>query len=240
MKLTDFKVLSFDCYGTLIDWENGMNNAYQPLLSKTEYAVSQDQILEIHAKHEAAQEATTPYMLYRDLLGVVFKRVADELGTVVSIEECTNFGQSIQTWPAFEDSKAALRYLKNYYRLAILSNVDRESFKASNALLEVEFDYIFTAQDIGFYKPDQRNFEYLVAQLAKDGIHKNQILHAAESLFHDHIPANQIGLASAWIYRRHNKTGFGATHPPMHMPHVDFTFTSMQEMANAHQIALCG
>jgi 2-haloacid dehalogenase len=96
----------------------------------------------------------------------------------------------------------------------ILSNVGRESFKGSSTRLQVEFDHIFTAQDIGSYKPNQRNFDYMIANLAAEGIRKEEILHTAESLFHDHLPANKAGLASAWIYRRHGQQGFGATQPP--------------------------
>jgi 2-haloacid dehalogenase len=117
----------------------------------------------------------------------------------------------------------------------ILSNVDRQSFQASNSRLQVEFDHIFTAQDIGSYKPNQRNFDYLIAQLAAEGIRKQEILHTAESLFHDHLPANKAGLASAWIHRRHAQQGFGATQPPAAMPHYDFRFTSRAEMARAHR-----
>jgi 2-haloacid dehalogenase len=120
----------------------------------------------------------------------------------------------------------------------ILSNVDCESFKGSSTRLEVEFDYIFTAQDIGSYKPNQRNFDYMIAKLAAEGIRKQEILHTAESLFHDHLPANKAGLASAWIYRRHGQQGFGATLPPRTMPSYDFQFTSMAEMTRVHREVL--
>lgn len=235
MNLTNFKVLSFDCYGTLIDWETGMFNAYQPLLAKANKSFDQDKILEIHARYEAEQEAKTPTMLYAKLLSVVHAQVADELGVKTTEEENLTFGSSIPAWPAFIDSSSSLQYLKKHYKLVILSNVDRESFKASNKLLQVEFDHIFTAQDIGSYKPNLANFNYMLEQLAKEGIKKHEILHTAESLFHDHLPANQVGLASAWIYRRYNKQGFGATHPPATIPHYDFKFTSMADMARAHQ-----
>jgi 2-haloalkanoic acid dehalogenase type II len=244
MQLTDFKVLTFDCYGTLIDWESGMTAAYQPLLAKAgkslTRALTRDEILEAHAVHEADQEARTPAMIYSELLAVVHGRVAKEWGVETSAEENLGFGKSIPDWPAFIDSAAALQYLKKYYKLAILSNVDRASFEASNARLQVEFDYIFTAQDIGSYKPSPRNFDYMIEKLGAAGFKKHDILHIAESLFHDHLPANRAGLASAWIYRRHAQKGFGATHPPEPMPRYDFQFTSMAEMAKAHQEALRG
>lgn len=235
MKLTDFKVLSFDCYGTLIDWETGIFNAYQPLIAKLAKSLSRNEILETHARNEAYQESKTPTMIYSEILAVVHARVAREWGLETTAEENLKFGSSVANWPAFIDSASALQYLKKYYKLVILSNVDKESFKASNNLLQVEFDYIFTAEDIGSYKPDLNNFDYMLKQLAKQGIQKHEILHTAESLFHDHLPANKLGLASAWIYRRHEQQGFGATHPPATMPHYDFKFTSIVDMARAHQ-----
>ena len=240
MQLTDFKVLSFDCYGTLIDWETGITLAVQSLLARTGKALGRDQVLETFARHEAAQESETPSMIYSELLGVVHTRMAKEWGVGPNGEENEAFGNSIRNWPAFADSPGALQYLKQHYKLVILSNVDRESFKASNVRLKVEFDYIFTAQDIGSYKPNPRNFEYLIQKLGQAGFQKHEILHTAESLFHDHLPANQAGLASVWIYRRHAQQGFGATHPPETMPKYDFRFESMAEMAEAHRAALRG
>ncbi|HVC29434.1 MAG TPA: haloacid dehalogenase, partial [Gammaproteobacteria bacterium] len=116
--------------------------------------------------------------------------------------------------------------------------VDRDSFSHSNAMLNVEFDYIFTAQDIGSYKPDLRNFQFMLDKLAAVGIEKTQILHTAESLYHDHIPAKKLGLATNWIYRRHAQQGFGATRPPTEEVTSDFCFNSMAEFAHAHCAAL--
>jgi 2-haloacid dehalogenase len=190
-------------------------------------SLTRDQILETHARYEAHQEAKTPTMPYFELLGVVHSMVAREWGVETTADEDIKFGSSVPDWPAFADSADALRYLKAHYKLVILSNVDRESFKGSHARLQVEFDHIFTAQDIGSYKPDQRNFDYMIAKLAAEGIRKKEILHTAESLFHDHLPANKAGLASAWIYRRHGQQGFGATQPSGAMPRYDFQFTSI-------------
>lgn len=235
MQLADFKVLSFDCYGTLIDWETGITEALRPLLARTGRTPSRDQVLETFARFEAAREAETPSMIYSELLGVVHARMAKEWGTEPIAEESKTFGHSVPDWPAFPDSAEALQYLKQHYKLVILSNVDRESFKASNARLKVDFDYIFTAQDIGSYKPDLRNFKYMIQRLGEAGYRRHEILHTAESLFHDHVPANTVGLASAWIHRRHAQTGFGATHPPERAPKYDFRFTSMKELAEAHR-----
>jgi 2-haloacid dehalogenase len=238
MQLTDFKVLTFDCYGTLIDWETGINEAVQLFLARFGKALDRDQVLETFARHEAAQESATPSMIYSKVLSFVHTRMAKEWALEPRPEESEAFGRSIRNWPPFTDSPGALQYLKQHYKLAILSNVDRESFKTSNARLSVEFDYIFTAQDIGSYKPNPRNFEYMIQRLGEAGFQKHEILHTAESLFHDHVPANQAGLASAWIHRRHAQKGFGATHPPDAMPRYDFRFGSMAEMAEAHRAAL--
>jgi len=153
MHLTDFKVLTFDCYGTLIDWESGMVAALAPLTSKLSSRLTRDQILEAHARHESGQQKQTPYKRYSELLAIVYKRLAEEWGIGVYWDECVTYGRSIKDWPAFPDTAEALRYLKQHFKLVILSNVDNESFSASNKKLGVEFDAIYTAEDIGSYKP---------------------------------------------------------------------------------------
>ena len=238
MKLTDFKALTFDCYGTLIDWETGIINALNPLVSRLAIKPGRDEILQAHANHESAQQALTPDMKYSDLLAIIFRRLGDQWNIDVSDEQCTIYGNSVKDWPAFIDSVKSLEYLQDYYKLIILSNVDTESFKASNARLQIEFDAIFTAQDIGSYKPSDNNFSHMLRELDILGIEKSDILHTAESMFHDHEPANRHGLASCWIYRRHNKQGFGATMIPDQMPHYDFRFNSMAEFVSAHRTAL--
>lgn len=235
MRLSDFKVLTFDCYGTLIDWESGMIAALKPLTDRARPELSRNAVLEAHARHESAQQRFTPTKLYRDLLPVVYKRLAEEWGVAVSWDECLAYGRSVGDWPAFPDTPEALRYLKQHFRLAILSNVDNQSFAASNIRLGVTFDAIYTAGDIGSYKPDLRNFDYMLTNLSGMGFSKGDILHTAESMFHDHGPANAVGLASAWIWRRHADTGFGATMDPGEMPRYDFRFTSMADLAAAHR-----
>lgn len=235
MKLSQFKVLTFDCYGTLIDWESGMVEALKPLSSRVAPELARNQILEAHARHEAAQERYTPRRKYRELLAVVYKRLAEEWGVPAPWEECQAYGRSVGNWPAFPDSAEALQYLKKHYKLVILSNVDNESFAISNKKLQVAFDAVLTAEDIGSYKPDDRNFGYMLETLGGMGYGKDEILHTAESLFHDHEPANRAGLASCWIYRRHQDTGFGATMAPSEMPRYQFRFTSLLEMAREHQ-----
>jgi 2-haloacid dehalogenase len=240
MKLTDFKALTFDCYGTLIDWESGMIEALKPLTGKLSSALSRDEILEAHARHESSQQIQTPAKPYRELLAIVYRRLAEEWGVPVSWSECAAYGRSVKDWPAFADSAGALQYLKQHYKLVILSNVDNESFSASNEKLKVDFNAVYTAEDVGSYKPSSRHVEYMLAKLKTLGIEKRQILHTAESMFHDHGPANTHGLASCWIFRRHGQDGFGATMHPDEMPKYDFRFTSMADLVKAHQDALRG
>ena len=235
MNLRDFNVLTFDCYGTLIDWETGMINALAPLTSRLGGTITRNQILEAHARHESNQQRQTPDKRYRELLAVVHRRLAEEWNLSVDWDECVRYGESIKDWPVFPDTADALRYLKQHYKLVILSNVDNESFSASSRKLGVDFDAIYTAEDIGSYKPADANFEYMLRMLKSRGYEKSDILHTAESLFHDHVPANRHGLKSCWIYHRHAQEGFGATMKPGEMPHYDFRFNSMGEMAEAHE-----
>lgn len=239
-RLSDFKCLTFDCYGTLIDWESGMVEALKPLTSRVVPHLSRNAILEAHARHESFQQAQTPGMRYRDLLAIVYKRLGEEWGVATPWQECEAYGLSVGDWPAFADSAEALAYLKQHFKLVILSNVDNLNFSRSNARLGVVFDAILAAEDIGSYKPDQRNFDYMLGVLGGRGIAKGDILHVAESLFHDHKPARQAGLANCWIYRRHDQQGFGATMNPGDVPSVDFRFNSMADLAKAHREELRG
>lgn len=235
VKLTDFKALTFDCYGTLIDWETGILAALAPLLRTGGAPRASEAVLAEFAKQESAQQAATPGMLYRDLLGEVHRRLAREWR--LSLPDATHvaFGNSVPQWPAFPDTAAALQYLGRHYKLIVLSNVDRDSFAASNKKLGVEFDAICTAQDIGAYKPDPRNFRYLIDAVAKLGIDRGQILHTAQSLYHDHVPAKAAGLATAWIDRRRQQDGWGATLPPAGKPGYDFRFASLKDLVDAHR-----
>ncbi|HXE24486.1 MAG TPA: haloacid dehalogenase type II [Roseiarcus sp.] len=237
-KLAGFKALTFDCYGTLIDWESGMIEALKPLTGKAPRKLTRDEILEAHARHESFQQIQTPAKPYRELLATVYRRLAEEWGVAASWADCAAYGRSIRNWPAFADSPAALQYLKRHYKLAILSNVDNESFSFSNEKLGVDFDAVYTAEDCGSYKPSKRNFDYMLAKLRTLGIEKQQILHTAESLFHDHAPANELGLASCWIHRRHGQKGSGATVALKPAPRYDFRFESLAHMVEAHREAL--
>jgi 2-haloacid dehalogenase len=235
MTLVDFDVLSFDCYGTLIDWESGIFDALAPLLARAGGGRSRDAVLEAFARLEVRQQAATPDMLYADLLAQVHRQLAAGWRVAADPAADTAFGRSIADWPAFPDTVAALGYLKQHFRLIILSNVDRGSFKATNQRLGVVFDAIYTAQDIGSYKPDPRNFAYLVDRVSEHGTPRHKLLHVAQSLFHDHVPAQAIGLATAWIDRRHATGGWGATAPVAPDVRYDFRFASVGALADAHR-----
>ncbi|MGI9420496.1 MAG: haloacid dehalogenase type II [Geminicoccaceae bacterium] len=238
MKLTDFKALTFDVYGTLIDWESGMIAGLEPLTDRVTRPLSRNDILEAHAHHESTTQRWTPAKRYGELLPVVYRRLAEEWGVEVAWEECLAYGRTVGDWPAFPDSVEALAYLKRHYKLIVLTNTDNESFSRSNARLGVPFDGVYTAEDIGSYKPDPRNFDYMIEMLARIGVDRNEILHTAESMFHDHAPANSFGLANCWIYRRHDQEGFGATMHPGDMPTYEFRFDSMAALVQAHRAEL--
>ena len=236
-RLDEFSTLTFDCYGTLIDWESGIWDAYQPvLMANGRSDILREAALRTHARLESTQQAETPGMLYPELLAAVHARFASTMGLETDSELDAAFGGSIGQWPAFPDTADALRRLKQRYKLVILSNVNRAGFAASNRKLGVTFDAIYTAEDVGSYKPDPRNFEFMLTRLAEDhGIGKGAILHTAQSLFHDHVPAGGFGLARAWIDRQGLAKGgtWGATAEVAERPEVDFLFPSMAALADA-------
>jgi 2-haloacid dehalogenase len=233
MKLTDFKALTFDCYGTLIDWETGLLAALRGLITCAPHRRSPEDVLRDYAIHEAQQEHFTPTMKYSRLLAVVYKRLAENWDAPAPWAECTTFAASLKTWEPFPDTVAALRYLKDHFRLYVLSNVDNESFSFTARKLGVQLDGVMTAEDIGSYKPSLRNFEYMLGRLRSQGIEQNRILHVAQSLVHDHRPANELGIASCWINRQHGRGG--AVGEAADRPRYDFTFNSMGEFAEAHR-----
>ena len=237
-RLTDYKVLTFDCYGTLIDWETGIWDALQPLImgGGADPGVTREAALLAFGKWEAHHEHASPGLRYPDLLARVHRSVAQSLGLETSGALDAAFGASVPHWPAFPDTADALRALKRHYKLVILSNVYREGFAASNRKLGVAFDAVYTAEDIGSYKPADANFEYLLSHLKSDfDLERADVLHTAQSLRHDHAPANRFGLANAWIDRQRLSRGgsWGATEKVETIPTADFIFFSMGEMAAA-------
>ena len=238
--INDFTTLTFDCYGTLIDWERGIFAELRPWADRHGRQDLDDNVLlETFGSTEAACELETPGMLYPQILEEVHRRLARRWGIRSTVDEVVNFGQSVPRWPAFDDSAAALQYLKRYYKLVIISNVDRASFSKSNEKLGVEFDRVITAQDVGSYKPDIRNFDYALADLKQSlGVGKDEILHTAQSIFHDVLPAKSVGLKTLWINRRKDIGGWGATPAPDKegdAARPDLEVASMADFVALHQ-----
>ena len=235
--LTDFGALTFDCYGTLIDWESGIWDALQPLLMENACTeITRAAALRAYAEEESSQQAQTPDMLYPEILERVHATLARRLDLRSAASLDATFGASLPHWSAFPDTADALRILKAHFKLVILSNIHRDGFAASNVKLGVAFDAIYTAQDVGSYKPTPANFEYMLDRLPGDlGLGATDILHTAQSLFHDHVPARAFGLANAWIDRQGLSKGgdWGATAVVDEKPKFDFLFPDMASMAEA-------
>ncbi len=233
MDYSKFKVLSFDCYGTLIDWETGILHTLRPWLSDNGCELNDDLVLEAFAKAESDAEREQPALPYPDILRDVVDRLAPMLEVPATPAQRETLATSVANWPAFADSPGALAELAGRYQLAILSNVDNQSFAGSNARLGVSFDLVLTAEDIGSYKPDLANFHALLAALAERGIERHELLHVAQSLHHDIEPARQLDLACVWIDRRGPGDSYGATMPPRGEVSADATFRSMAAFASA-------
>jgi len=220
-----FDVLTFDCYGTLIDWETGLLAALRDAMPSL--TAGDDELLERYAAHEAEAESGA-YLRYREVLTRGLEGVAAAYGSKVPDDAAARFSQSVRDWPAFPDSAEALARLKERFRLGVITNCDTDLFAASNERLGVDFDWVVTAEMARSYKPSLANFELAFETI---GVPRERILHLAQSLFHDHVPAKQLGLTTIWIDRRHDRPGPGATPPAVATP--DATYPSMAAFADA-------
>lgn len=231
-KLTDFKLLSFDVYGTLIDWERGVLTALEPTLKASNKSDTDSKIIrKAFNDLESSHQAKNPSQRYSELLAAIHPQLCKQLGlNNPTEEESRKFGQSVSDWPAFPDTVDALKRLSKVYKLVVLSNVDNESFKKGNenGLQGFKFDAVYTAEDIGSYKPDLKNFEYMLQHVKQDfGIEKDQVLQTAQSQFHDHYPAKEMGMKSVWICRP------GAAMGNRDDPVYDWKFDRLVDMADA-------
>jgi len=236
-EIGSFSTLSFDCYGTLIDWETGIWDAIQPLLlhNRADHVHRAD-ALEAFAELESVQQEATPDLVYPRLLAKVHEVFAQRFEFQCHPDMDAAFGASVPHWPAFADTADALRRLEKRFGLVVLSNVDRAGFAASSRKLGVTFQAIYTAEDVGSYKPARRNFHTMIDDLRADhGVEKDEILHVAQSLYHDHVPAAEIGLATAWIDRQDlDGTGsWGATASVEERPTIDHRFKDLTALADA-------
>lgn len=211
-----FDVLTFDCYGTLIDWETGLLTALRAELAGVVAGVPDEELLEAFATVEHAAEV--PYQPYRAVLAQALREVGERYGAAPSADQQARFGASVPDWPAFPDSAQALARLQQRYRLAPITNCDDDLFAGSAARLGITFDEVVTAQQAGAYKPDERPFLLAFERL---GVPRERILHVAQSLFHDQVTAQRLGLTSVWINRRVGRTGDGATPPTQAAPDLE-------------------
>jgi 2-haloacid dehalogenase len=224
-----FDVLTFDCYGTLIDWEAGILAGLRVALETHGIDTPDDAALEAFARHEAEVEAGT-YRPYREVLGQVLEAMLGHVGTAPTPEERAAFGGSVADWPAFPDSAAALARLHERFKLGVITNCDDDLFAASEAKLGLTFDWVVTAQQAHRYKPNPRGFELMFERV---GLPPTRILHVAQSLFHDHVPAKRLGLSTVWVDRRGSRPGFGATPPAEATPDL-----SVPDMATLAALAV--
>lgn len=218
MDFSSIRLITFDCYGTLIDWETGILGSLKALLRKPP-DIDDDKLLNLYAEIEAQLESG-PYMVYRAILGRAAQEIGRRLEVSIDAGDAQRFAESLRIWKPFPDTVDALHALSKRYKMAIISNVDDDLFADTQRLLKTSFEFVVTAQQVRSYKPSQRNFQEALARAEKSGIKKEEILHAAESLYHDIGPANALGLKTAWVHRRFDKSGFGATKPGTAMPRL--------------------
>jgi 2-haloacid dehalogenase len=229
--LDGIRAFTFDCYGTLIDWETGLGGVLNGWAEDTGVGLRNGDLLADYGRHEAEIETQHPTMLYSDVVREVLRRMSAEQSVPVKAYWVERLAHSIGEWPPFADSAESLLKLQRRFKLCVLSNVDHVSFKRSNIQLCVDFHLVRTAEDIGSYKPDLRNFNDILAKLRAQGIAQHEVIHVGQSLFHDHVPAASLGLKSIWINRRQGQAGSGATVLPANLPAVYREFASMRAFA---------
>lgn len=226
-----FRALTFDCYGTLIDWETGLLEALVPWVAAQGGDASPSRLLAAFAEVEPAVQRAHPRLPYSDLLGRVHGALARRLALPENADAARRFAASVGRWPAFPDTAEALGRLATRFRLVLVSNVDRRALEASAPQLGIDFDAVVTAEEVGAYKPDIRMFAATRRRLADLGCDVETTLHVAQSLFHDHVPAKALGFRTAWVDRRRGEAGWGATPPPGEPVTPDIVVASLTELA---------
>jgi 2-haloacid dehalogenase len=207
MNFQHTRILTFDCYGTLIDWETGILRALRLLLAEVKTQVLDDEdLLRLYAEFERDEERP-PYRRYRDVLRSVAHKFGQQFGFIPTDEAAATFAASVATWPPFDETVDALRALKRRYRLVVLSNIDDDLFALTSRLLQVPFDLVVTAERVRSYKPGLAHFETALAELKAD---KPEIVHVGQSLFHDIAPTRALGIRNVWVNRRGTRGGGAA------------------------------
>jgi 2-haloacid dehalogenase len=212
--------MTFDCYGTLIDWEGGLLNAMRPILLAHRHDLTDAEILRIYGELEPKEQ--NPYQRYRDVLANVVRRFSERLGFSASEEEAQSLPESLKDWKPFPDTNAALAKLGAKYKLAIISNTDDDLFASTSRHFETGFAEVVTAEQARAYKPSSAPFRLALERL---GLPHGQVLHVGQSVYHDVVPAQSLGMSSVLVYRR----GFGATLPTEGEP--DLKVPDMQTLA---------
>ena len=201
LDFAQFDYLSFDCYGTLIDWEAGILGYLRPLLRNKRVNVTEGEVLNLYSEFEPRQQQP-PYRSYREVLAGVVREFGAHFDFAVSRAEADGLAESMRDWQAFPDTGPALQRLKQRYKLAVLSNIDDDLFALTEPKLGIELDCVITAQQVQSYKPSLRNFDTLLQHIPVEG---TRLLHVAESLYHDVVPAHSLGIATVWVNRRQNR-----------------------------------
>lgn len=239
MRLTDFDVLTFDMIGTLIDFERGLLDFMRPRLLRVKHDIDDTDILEIYARSQGEVRARAPMLNFSGRLPQIWEGVAAHYGVAVDPADAAAIVRSARQWPAFPDSPAALAELKRHFRfLVVVTNGDRVSARVMANNLGSPFSEIITEEDMGVAKPDPRAFEYFIAHLERLGVKKERILHVAQSQYHDIGTARDVGLATAWIYRRHGQPGYGGTQAPPRFTAPDFLAVSLEDLVRQYQLDL--
>lgn len=221
-----FRFISFDCYGTLIDWETGILSALRPVLQKHSIDLPDADLLRMYGELEAEAEGGE-YRPYRDVLRQVAAGLAKRLGFVATPTEQNSLSDSVSSWRPFPDTVKALRDLSSKFKLAIMSNIDDDLFAASARQLETNFDHVITAFQARAYKPSPTIFRLAQQRL---GISTQEWLHAGQSIYHDVVPAKSLGIATAWVNRPSKRPGLGAVRQAIGA--ADFEVTSMKELTD--------
>lgn len=233
-RLGDYAVLTLDCYGTLVDRDTGIISALMPWLNDAGVTAGRGEILRAFSQAERAKLVTAPGVCYRDVLLEVHDSLAKFFDVGRDRKAAEAFAASIKDWPIHADVPGALAYLKKHYRLVVLTNIDHRSFEQTNKALGVQFDAVYTAEDIGTYKPSMRSFDYLLGRLAKADIAKERVLHVAGSLRFDHVPAKRRGMSTCWINRPHGRPRMKGSMTKGIEVHPDFHFESLGALTDAH------
>lgn len=214
LNLSDFSLLTFDCYGTLIDWETGIFSVLKPLLAAHGKSIADTELLELYGEFEAEAESGV-YRTYREVLQSVVQAFGKRLCFTPTVEELNSLADSVPKWLPWPDTVAALTRLSKRYRLAIISNIDDDLFHATRRHLPVEFEHVTTAQQAQCYKPGLQIFR---SALEKAGVGPERILHVGQSIYHDVQPAKALGLATVWVNRPSPRAGVGAVKQAVGQP----------------------